>query len=82
MTVMMKKMTRKKMTKTRTRKTTTRPRSSTRTARSTRSLPGPGEAPEGLQESTPLTQPPPSLGAEVTGTTSGLTTSRTTSTSS
>ena len=83
--VTMRKMTMKRMTtKTRTRTTTktkTRPRSSTRTAKSTRSpRPGPGEAPEGLQESTPLTQP--SLGAEVTGTISGLTTSRTTSTSS
>ena len=78
--VMMRKMTMKRMTtKTRTRKTRTRPRSSTRTAKSTRSpRPGPGEAPEGLQESTPLTQPHP----EVTGTTSGLTTSRTTSISS
>ena len=76
-------MTMKRMTtKTRT-MTKTRPRSSTRTAKSTRSpRPGPGEAPEGLQESTPMTQPLPSLEAEVTGTTSGLTTSRTTSTSS
>ena len=82
MMVTMRKMTMKRMTtKTRTRTTRTRPRSSTRTAKSTRSpRPGPGEAPEGPQESTPLTQP--SLGAEVTGTISGLTTSRTTSTSS
>ena len=82
MMAMMRKKTMKRMTKTRTRKTTTRRPSSTRTAKSTRSLRGPGEAPEGLQESTPLTQPPPSLGAEVTGTTSGLTTSKTTSISS
>ena len=82
MMAMMRKKMMKRMTKTRTRKTTTRRPSSTRTAKSTRSLRGPGEVPEGLQESTPLTQPPPSLGAEVTGTTSGLTTSKTTSISS
>ena len=70
MMVMMRKMTMKRMTKTRTRKTMTKHRSSTRTAKNTRRL-RPGEAPEGLQESTPLTPPPPSLGAEVTGTTSG-----------